>query len=186
MKRDASALMQKELATELQDAASRKVRQAIDRHPTTTAPERCSLIKRSYQRAPMKMSGKTRRLDDKVIDALSEEQLKLAKKTHRSKGKVNLDKKKRLRHKRRQIFKKLRKRVQTPNKARVKQPASVMEGDVGNRRAFEVARAMTKRQDAAFSLYEKSAGRVYETTGIMKATTERYSRTTTTSILANA
>ena len=96
------------------------------------------------------------------------------------------DKKKRLRQKRRQIFKKLRKRVQTPNEARVKQPASVMEGDVGDRRAFEVARAMTKRQDAAFSLYEKSAGRVYETAGIMKATTERYSRTTTTSILANA
>ena len=115
-------------------------------------------------------------LDDELINALSESQLKLTRQIYHSRGKIKKVKKQKLRKKRGLIFKKIRNRVRGLNEKRITELANEMENSTGNRRVFEVARILTKIQDVALSLYDKNSDKIYETEAIMRTITEFYSR----------
>ena len=80
-------------------------------------------------RAPAKINGKIKCVDDELINALSERRLKLTRQAHYSQGKANKDKK-RLRERRGKVFKKIRYRIQALNEERVTELANEMESSI--------------------------------------------------------
>jgi hypothetical protein len=139
-------------------------------NPGMTVKERYELIKSTLKKsadetlpqAPVRANGKIKYLDDEIINSLSKTQLKLTKQIYHNRGEINQEKKKKLRKRRGNIFKKVRERIKVLNEESIEELANEMENSKGNRKVFEVARILTKNQDTAFSLYDKNSETLIE------------------------
>merc|ERR1711991_542554 len=151
-RRDVSQLLQAEVKRKYQEAVHRKLTPLVGNSPIATNARyqqiKIALTEAANEvlpRAPSRIRGKLRHFDDVVIDRLSNRQLNLTESIYnRSRSQ---QKNKRLRRKRSRIFKQIRKRMQQLTEAKVEQLATEMEQANGNRRAFEIARVLTKHQN---------------------------------------
>jgi exonuclease III len=182
-KRNLNALVHTDLTKDFRNVVSGRLKHETETNPEMTVKERYELIKSTLKksadetlpRAPVRTNGKIKYLDDERINSLSKKQLKLTKQIYHSRGKINQEKKKKLRKRRGKIFKKIRERIKVLNEERIEELANEMENSKGNRKVFEVARILTKNQDTAFSLYDKNSDRIYETAVMMREITKFYS-----------
>jgi len=182
-RRDLSALTKAGKAEEYKEEASRRIQQNAEAKQSQTANERYEMIKETLKktaeepppRAPKKVNGEIKYLDDDQINQLSMTQLKLSKQMCHSEGGRNRKKRQMLKAKRDRIFKQIRDRIKELNEERAIELAEEMERRKGDRRMFEVARIMTKSQDVGFSLYNEKAERILATAKMMTVITKFYS-----------
>ena len=183
IKRNLNALVHTDLTADFKNVVSGRLKHETEINPEMTAKERYELIKSTLKksadetlpRAPVRVNGKIKYLDDEIINSLSKMQLRLTKQIYHSRGRINQEKKTKLRKKRGKVFKRIRERIKELNEKRIEELANELENSKGNRKVFEVARILTKNQDTAFSLYDKNSDRIYETAVMMKAITAFYS-----------
>jgi exonuclease III len=172
-----------ELQREFQETVDIRIRSAKDVNPEMTNKERYENVKEilrqtaeeTLPREHVRKNGKIRYLDDKILDALSNQQLKLTNHIYHISGRTNTVKKKRLRTKRNKIFKQIKERIRQLNEERLQSLATELENSKGNRRVYEVARIMSKTQNNNFSLYDEQGDKIYEKGVMIKAITGFYS-----------
>lgn len=182
-KRNLETLLIPNLKEDYQNVVRGRILAKREEEPNMNLKERYEMIKETLiksaketlPREHIRKNGKIRYLDDKRINALSATQLKLTKQIYHSRGKTNVDKKKRLRQRRNKVFKKLRERTKELDDQRLQSLATELETSKGNRRAYEVARIMSKNQNKPFSLYNDKGDKIYETGVMIKAITGFYS-----------
>ena len=125
-------------------------------------------------RAPKRINGRVKYMDDEILKELSERQRRLTGRIYRRDKCRNERKRKTLHRKRNKIFTEIRQRQRELEKQKLERLAAGLEQSSGTRAAFEFARVMQKNTAQKLTLLDAEGNEIRHTTMKLKLITEFY------------